>query len=149
MNISTGPAFYVYFSACSIGPAFRACRDRAAKTYCRRLGRQVVLFKLKNSFWGYFFVVLVFWDSRVQACQDPAVAVFAINILYILSRRQRHLLSVLALPFIEASQAQATSYSIGCLCFRCQLYMQRSHKQPVVKAAQAQAISYITGCFGL
>ena len=41
-----------------------APQDRAAKTHCRRLGRQVVFFNLKNTIWRHFFEAQNFWIFR-------------------------------------------------------------------------------------
>ena len=61
----TGPAFYgAFFAHFSIVPALWAPQDRAAKTNCRRLGRQVAFFKLKNALWGHFFEAPDFLDFQ-------------------------------------------------------------------------------------
>ena len=59
--------FYAFFHSSGLW----APQDRATKTNCRRLGRQVVFFKLKNTLWGHFFEAPVLLDFRAPRPSDP------------------------------------------------------------------------------
>ena len=65
-------ALVVFLTHFSIGPALTARQHRAVKTHSRRLGRQLVFFKLKNTVWGYFFEAPELLDF--QGTPDPSPA---------------------------------------------------------------------------